>query len=410
VGWTTADAPSKTGLAACNQCGLCLPVCPTFRLTGRETASPRGRLMAMNAVDQGLSPVDEVFDDIMSFCLQCRACEAVCPSLAPFGSLMESARIELGTQRPTAQRRVRRVITGRLLASPAAVRAVSIGAALAQRVGAGRVLPAAMRRTFTGLRRIPLIPPSTVGRSFGAFGPERGRVALLAGCVMDPWFGPVRDATIEVLRRAGYRVEIPSGQTCCGALAAHDGDGDGTRRMAQRNVDAFSGADLVIVDSAGCGAHLKEYGHWATGGEALASRVRDVTEFVARLIGDGVLPTLESTGIPVAVQDPCHLRHAQRIVEAPRAILRAGGFTPIEIDEVGLCCGAAGLYSVLNPETSAQLGERKAAQVEASGAQLVSSANPGCEMQLRAHLMGSQRVAHPVELYREALAGTRSAR
>lgn len=409
MGWVTADAPTKADLAACNQCGLCLPVCPTFRLTGRETASPRGRLMAMNSVDQGLSSVDGVFEDIMGFCLQCRACEAVCPSLAPFGRLMEATRIEIGAQRPSAQKRLRAVVTGRLLASVIAMRAVTAAAAVAQRLRLGRLIPPGMRRSFTGLRPLPIVPPSTVGRSFGAYGPERGRAALLAGCVMDPWFGPVRTATIEVLRRGGYTVEIPRGQTCCGALAAHDGDGEGAKRLARTNVSAFADADLIVVDSAGCGAHLKEYGHWAVDGDIVASRVRDVTETVAELIEAGALPRFEPTGTSVAVQDPCHLRHAQRIVEAPRSILSAAGYTPVEIDPVGMCCGAAGVYSVLHPATSAELGERKAEQVRASGAAIVASANPGCEMQLRAHAVKSYRVAHPVELYWERLAASPAA-
>lgn len=408
MAWVTPHHPTHSELAACNQCGLCLPVCPTFRLTGRETASPRGRLMAMNAIDQGLGVVDEVFDEVMSFCLQCRACEAVCPSLAPFGRAMEGTRVEIAAQLPTTGRRARRAVTGRLLGWPAVLRLLTVLASLAQTLGLRRLMPSSIRRTFSGLRPLPLRPPNTVGSSYPAIGDERGTIALLAGCVMDPWFGPVRTATIEVLRRAGYRVEVPTGQTCCGALAAHDGDAAGARRFAERNLAAFANADLIVVDSAGCGAHMKEYRHWVDGGDSLERRVRDVTETVAELIEAGHLPTFESTGRSVAVQDPCHLRHAQRIVEQPRVVLRAAGYRTVEVDPAGLCCGAAGLYSVLRPEASAELGRRKAAQIEATGTSLVSSANPGCEMQVRAHLDGGHRVGHPVELYWEALAASGS--
>jgi glycolate oxidase iron-sulfur subunit len=221
---------------------------------------------------------------------------------------------------------------------------------------------------------------------------------------MDQWFGPVHDATVGVLTRAGYEVVAPASQTCCGALAAHDGHTADARRLAQANLEALSGADLVVSDSAGCTAHLKEYGHWAPGGEAFAAGVRDVTELVAELIDQGALPEFPPSGMDVAIQDPCHLRHVQRIVDQPRRLVRAAGYTPVEIDPDGLCCGAAGIYSILQPEASHQLGARKADQVVATGAALVASANPGCEMQLRSHLGGAYRVVHPIELYWESLA------
>jgi glycolate oxidase iron-sulfur subunit len=220
---------------------------------------------------------------------------------------------------------------------------------------------------------------------------------------MAPWFPGVHRATISLLNRAGYRVVIPESQTCCGALAAHDGAAAAARRMAERNLAAFRSCDLVVADAAGCSAHLKELGNWVRGGDELGARVRDVTELVAGLIEDGSLPVLATDRGPVAVQDPCHLRHAQRITAAPRRVLQAGGYRPVEIDPDGLCCGAAGIYSLLQPRASARLGEDKADQVRASGSTLVASANPGCEIQLRAHLEGWYRVAHPVELYQESL-------
>jgi glycolate oxidase iron-sulfur subunit len=220
---------------------------------------------------------------------------------------------------------------------------------------------------------------------------------------MDDWFGPVHDATVDLIVRAGYRVIVPDSQTCCGALAAHDGLADIARDLARKNIGAFAAADLVISDSAGCTAHLKDYGHWADGGDELAAKTRDVTEFVAWLIAQGLLPELPATGKEVAMQDPCHLRHAQRIVAEPRSIVRAAGMEPVEIDQDGLCCGAAGIYSVFHPDTSAKLGSDKAKQIASTGATVVASANPGCEMQLRAHLDTEYQVRHPVEIYHEAL-------
>jgi glycolate oxidase iron-sulfur subunit len=228
--------------------------------------------------------------------------------------------------------------------------------------------------------------------------------ALLSGCVTDDWFGPVHLATIAVLRRAGYRVVVPDDQTCCGALAAHEGRAAEAEALLRRNVDAFRGADVVVTNSAGCGAHLADAARRAGPSAAdLAARVRDITEVAAEAIGDGRLPELAPTGEQVAVQDPCHLRHALRVIRDPRVVVEAAGHDVVDIDPDGLCCGAAGVYGVLRPDTSAALGERMAGLIRATGATVVASANPGCEMQLRAHLGPGYRVAHPVELYAERL-------
>jgi glycolate oxidase iron-sulfur subunit len=357
----------------------------------------------MSAVADGVAHVDETFEELMSFCLQCRACEVACPSLVPFGRTMEGARVELAAQRPSRSRRWRAKLLGRSgLGSRRAVRAATTAAALGQRLRVTAWVPGRFARSLTGLRPLPLHAPSTIGQAWEPKSEPAGTAALLAGCVMDPWYPDVHTASIEVLRRAGYRVVAPSGQTCCGALAAHDGAADEARELAARNARAFDGFDLIVTDAAGCGAHLKEYDDWAGPG-SWTDRVRDITEVVADAIADGRLPALEPTGVPVAMQDPCHLRHAQRVTHAPRVIVAAAGYTPTEIDLLGLCCGAAGIYSLLRPGTSAELGRQKAGQVLASGAGIVASANPGCEIQLRTHLDANIRIAHPVELYAEAL-------
>jgi glycolate oxidase iron-sulfur subunit len=401
--WVTEWAPLQEELDSCVSCGLCLPYCPTYRLTGDESASPRGRLAAMSAVHSGRIEMDGRFEEVMGFCLQCRACEAVCPSLVPFGRAMEGARAELTAQRPSTVRIGRRLLVGRAVRIRWLVRAGSVLLAMAQRLRLGGLLPG-LHRLVGGLRPIALPIPSTIGGSWAPEGEPVGTAALLAGCVMDPWFGDVHRAVVAVLRSAGYRVEVPANQTCCGALAAHEGAAYDAAAMAARNVAAFTGYDLVVVDSAGCGAHLKDYRHWADEGGPLADRVVDATEVVARLVDHGLLPDMaDANRGEVAVQDPCHLRHAQRVVEEPRRVLRAAGYVPVEIDPAGMCCGAAGAYALSHPETSQELGRQKAAQVVASGAPLVASANPGCDMQLRSQLGGSVRIAHPVELYAEAL-------
>jgi len=399
--WVTAHAPTQAELDACITCGLCLPVCPTFRLTGDEAASPRGRLAAMAAVADGLEVVDDTFAGVMGFCLQCRACEVVCPSLVPFGRAMEGARAEIAAQRRGVGAALRRLAVGKVvLGNRRLLAATAMAAAALQRIAGPRL---ARRGRLAGLRRLPLRPASIIGEVRAPGGTPIGRAAVLAGCVMDPWFGPVHEATFELLRRAGYLVEVPASQTCCGALAAHDGAAAAAEAMAERNIAAFAGYDVVVADAAGCSAHLKQLGHWGQGGEELAGRVRDVTELVAGLIDAGRLPELSGDLGEVAVQDPCHLRHAQRIVTEPRRILEAAGYRPVEIDPGGTCCGAAGLYTLLQPETATLLGLQKADQLRRTGPTLVASANPGCEMQLRTRLGPDFRIAHPVELYWEAL-------
>lgn len=403
--YVTEIAPTRPELSACIHCGLCLPACPTFRLTGKEIASPRGRLAVMMAVLDGVATVDADFDEVMSFCLGCRACEAVCPGLVPYGRALEGARAELAAQRPTAGRRLRGLLLGRALPSTRLMRIVTVALAAAQRWRLARLLPSVARRPLAGIRPLDPGRASWRGRVVEPAAGSGPTVGLVSGCVMDPWFGAVHDAAVGLLTLAGCRVIVPEAQTCCGALAAHDGQAEAAHRLAARNVAAFSRVDLVVADAAGCSAHLKEYGNWSPGGDVLGAKVRDVTELVAQFIADGRLPRVPVDQGRVAVQDACHLRHAQRITAAPRQILRAAGYTPVEIDPDGLCCGAAGVYSLLRPAASAELGRRKAAQVRGSGAKVVATANPGCEMQLRSYLDDGYRIAHPVELLWESLAG-----
>lgn len=400
MGWVTTEHPTTEELDACVQCGLCLPVCPTFRLTGRETASPRGRLHAMMAVHEGIVGVDEAFAGIIDFCLGCRACEPVCPGLVPYGRTLEGARAEIVAQVP-GRKGPRAWLLGRVIGWRPLLR---IGAALlwvATRLHLAAVAPRPYRRLARGLRAPTRRLRPTIGHTGGAG--AAGSVAVLAGCVQDELFRPVNHAAITLLELAGHRVSVPPDQTCCGALAAHDGRATHARRLAGINREAFDGFDMVVATAAGCSAHLAGYGHWAEGGDAVAGAAVDVTVAVASAIEDGRLPRVEGTKGQIAVQDPCHLRHAQRVVDEPRLILEAAGFEVVEIDELALCCGAAGIYNVLQPEASEQLGNQKADQIRSTGVKRVASANPGCEMQLRSHLDPEHEIAHPIEWYLRSL-------
>ncbi|HEX2420273.1 MAG TPA: (Fe-S)-binding protein [Acidimicrobiia bacterium] len=393
--WVTDFAPTTAELNSCVACGLCLPHCPTFRLTGLESASPRGRIAAMKAVAEGVIELDSDFEEAMTFCLNCRACEAVCPSMVPFGRAMEGARAEIAVQRPTAQRRIRHWLLGRFLGNRGLVGLATDGLRLIQRLRIDGMVPGRFGKGLRGLRPLK----SFLSSNSNGSGPVIG---LLVGCVMGKWFSGVNAAAVTLLTRAGYRVVVPQAQTCCGALVVHDGGIEEGRRLAAINVRAFDRLDHVVATAAGCSAHLKSYGKVLSGGSRVASNAADITEVVAELISVGKLPTLGTDLGAVVLHHPCHLRYAQRLTEPPRQILAAAGYRIIEADPEGLCCGAAGIYSLLRPATSQVLGERLASLIDGRS-EIVATSNPGCEMQIRSYLDRGYRIAHPIELYLEAI-------
>lgn len=395
MGWVTEHHPTTEELNACVQCGLCLPVCPTFRLTGRETASPRGRLHAMSAVNSGLIEVDSSFASILDFCLGCRACEPVCPGLVPYGRTLEGVRAEIDAQLPGRSSR-NSFTLGTALGSRALMRLGGVGMVVAQSLGLTKLAPTKYRRLSSGMRKLAGRGKSTVGYVGGSG--DSGTVGLLAGCIQDEWFRPVNRAAVQLLEKAGYTVAVPEKQTCCGALAAHDGKAETADSLMEANVDAFSGFDFVVATVAGCSAHLADYRWPSHQPETL-----DVTVAVARAIEQGLLPRAERSNGQIAIQDPCHLRHAQRVIAEPRALLVAAGYEVLETDPVGLCCGAAGMYTILQPEASAKLGAQKADQVRSTGVSRVASANAGCEMQLRSYLEPEYDIRHPIEWYLAAI-------
>ena len=394
------DAPADEDLAACVACGLCLPHCPTYRVSGEESASPRGRITAMRSVADGLAQPDEAFARFMDLCLACRACEDVCPSHVPFGRMMERARVQI---EPLRTRRARVL---RWLGLEVALPSKKVLWLLAALQPIGRVALPRRVRALTPkrselFRRLPAVTEPV--------GDERGTVALLSGCVQDRWFREMNRATIRVLARNGWRVVIPRDQTCCGALAAHHGRLDTARTLAERNLRAFEGVDVVVTNAAGCGAHLQELGDLIATEEArsFASKVRDVMEL---LHDEGfVRPPTGRPGFErVAYHDACHALRVQHLREQPRALLRAvEGIEVLDVPGGDVCCGAAGLYNVLEPEMSSELRRRKRDAVASTGADVVASANPGCTMQIAAGLreIGSpMSVLHPVEILDRAYA------
>jgi glycolate oxidase iron-sulfur subunit len=370
-------------LAACVSCGLCLPECPTYRATGEEGLSPRGRIAAMRAVDAG-APIDDAFERMMQTCVQCRACETACPSSVPFGRLMEGARQALAPRSVPAWQRAAYRVLGR----HRALVALSGLGGVAQRLG---VVPAAVARRLA----LPKLPVRQ-----GRLVPTGEDVWLFTGCVMDAWQRPVHQASVAVLDAVHVGVALPGpGAACCGALHVHAGLHTEATRLAHRTIAAFPGSAPILVDSAGCGAALKDYGYLlgTPAAAEFAARVFDISEWVAGRADQ--LPKSKEGAAKrrIAIQDPCHLRHVQRAESHVRTVLRPYGEL-VELDDDGRCCGAGGAYSVLQPELAGIVRTQKVATISAARADVVASANPGCAMWLGAVGVPTR---HPMEIIAE---------
>ena len=458
-GFRGVDIPSEADLYRCVHCGLCLSSCPTYSVLRVETESPRGRIALMRAVHDGRVGISNRIVSHWELCLQCRACEAVCPSGVPYGRIMEYTRAQTRSQgkQGTELQRVDRFFLRAALPHPGRLR---LGARLLQlyqrtglrklvgALGLWKLLPDSLSQmeaqlpdlkgpffgpssqVYPAQRRFtPLNRPSAVTVEAA---PHRGAesdhttamaepptVALLSGCVMPLMQGKTMRAAVRVLTRNGCNVVAPPGQVCCGALNLHAGDLETARRLARRNIDIFlaSGLDSpeyrIITASAGCGSNMKEYGellkndpHYAEPARRFAELTADITEFLDELPLDPPQGRVERR---VTYQDPCHLAHAQRITRQPRNLLKAiPGLELVEMEASSMCCGGAGFYSMVQPEVSGQILETKIGNIEATEAEQVVTANPGCMMQIEQGLAASgcapsgPRVVHVVDLLDEA--------
>jgi glycolate oxidase iron-sulfur subunit len=403
-------------LQQCIRCGMCLQSCPTYLLTGLETESPRGRIHLMDALAKGrIEPAGNVTIHL-DRCLGCRACEAACPSGVPYGRLIELVRGELDARLPRS--RARDLLLRGVIARPRVLDAVARVASLYQRLGIRRLvhatrlirlLPARLRRLeamyppFGRPRyRAPLAPPAPTHR-----------VALLLGCLMRVAYGDVHTAAARVLTRLGAEVVDVVEQACCGALHAHAGDREAARDLARRGVAAFerAGVDAIVVDAAGCGAHMKHWGEllagdpaWSARATAVARKVRDVSEHLATL---DLPERLGRLRLRATYQDACHLAHAQGIRAQPRALLRRiEGLELLEMPQSDVCCGSGGTYNVTQPEYADELQASKVSAILSTRADAVISANPGCMLQIATGLTARGRempVLHVVEVLDRAM-------
>jgi glycolate oxidase iron-sulfur subunit len=393
-----------------------------------ETSSPRGRIALIKAVDEGrLDLTSPGFMHQMSECLDCRACEAVCPSGVAYGQILEPARAQVervhAERRPEGQRLLRGLVLERLFSNMRLMRFAASLLRFYQRSGLRALVRGSGFLNRFGLERLEGLAPEVSERFFvpddvrqPALGQRKAVAFMHAGCVMSVAFAQVDEATVRMLRRAGCDVVTPPAQGCCGAIAVHAGELDLGRKMAKRNIVAFerSGADFYVINAAGCGSSLKEYGHlfvddaaWHERAVAFSAKVRDATELLDAL---GLPPGIGRIDAVVAYQDACHLLHAQRISAPPRRLLGLiPGLVLREFGEAAICCGSAGIYNVTQPEMSDRLKARKIEHILEVAPDIVATANPGCALQIVAGLRDAGRsvaVKHVVELLDEAYAGS----
>ncbi|REK10967.1 MAG: 4Fe-4S dicluster domain-containing protein [Planctomycetota bacterium] len=399
----------------CVHCGLCTAACPTYVETGNENDGPRGRIYLMRAVTDGRLELNDDVRRHLELCLDCRACESACPSGVQYGRLIEPFRVAMESAGEGKNNDwFHRWILFRLFPYPNRLRTALLPARLAQRLrldrlarglGLLRLLPPRLRQLADMLpppgRREPALPAKLPAK-----GKQRARVALFTGCVGDAIFRSTNWATARVLQENGCEVLVPAHQACCGAIHFHAGSSEPAREFADANVAAFNedDVDAVIVNVAGCGAMLKDYGHhWQDVRQKMrqgfADKVRDINEFLDAL---GLVPPEGEVPVVATYHDACHLGHAQKIREAPRRLLaQIPGLEMRALPETELCCGAAGTYNLTEPEMAGQLSRRKMANIRSTGARCVVTANAGCQLQIarEARQQGEKLwVTHPIEL------------
>jgi glycolate oxidase iron-sulfur subunit len=422
-----SDAPQQADLDKCVHCGLCLNACPTYRELHLEMDSPRGRIYQMVQVSNG-APITESYVEHIELCLACRGCETACPSGVKYGRLVEAARaeIEQRIERPFRSRLVRNLVFERLLPSRINLRLAGAALLLYQASGLRKLVRASGVLKLMGrLGEIEPLAPRVetpfffrqMGHVFPAQGERKYRVAFLGGCIANLCFARLNEATVRVLQANRCEVTVPESQTCCGALHVHAGLRDPARRLARRNIDAIveGGFDAIVTNAAGCGSTLKEYDEllqndplYAGRARKFAALTRDVTEFLASI---ELHPRMGEVRATVTYQDSCHLVHGQRIRSAPRQLLaQVPGLTFKEMALSDLCCGSAGIYNIAHTDMAMALLEKKMDSVNATGAERIVTANPGCILQLRAGVERhghAQRVSHVVEILDEAYRSAR---
>jgi len=439
-GFDPQNPPPQAGLDTCVHCGFCLATCPSYRVLGTEMDSPRGRIYLMDAIVKDRAPLQASTTAHFDSCLGCFACVTACPSGVPYDQLIGATRnqVERNVPRSLPDRLIRAIVFN-LFPYPERLRVLALPLMFYQKSGLQTLVRS------TGLLKklspqlasmessLPTLQPEELKATFpttiAAQGQTRYRVGMLLGCVQRLFFQPVNAATVRVLTANGCEIFAPPEQGCCGALPAHQGQEEQARTIARQTIDAFwrdeatfAGLDAIVINAAGCGHTLKEYGHilrddpvYADKAVAFAAKVKDIHEWLVEIGLTTTLQPLSDRPLPIVYQDACHLLHGQKISSPPRQLLgQIPGVVVREPIDAGLCCGSAGVYSIFQPEVATELGQQKAKNLTATGAEIIASPNPGCALQIQKHLpsVGVAQVPpvlHPVQLLDRSIRGERLA-
>ncbi len=421
-GFDAKHPPDPSLIDTCVHCGFCLSTCPSYRVLGKEMDSPRGRIYLMDAINQGEAELNPITSQHFDSCLGCLACVSTCPSGVQYGDLIAATR-------PQVERNVARSLPDKLLRNlifnlfpyPNRLKPLLFPLYLYQKFGGQKLVRSSgiMKKISPQLAAMESILPEVNLKSLTqelpelipAKGEKRYRVGMILGCVQRLFFSPVNEATARVLTANGCEVVIPKSQGCCAALPAHQGQENQAQAIARQMIDSFAdtNVDFIIINAAGCGHTLKEYGHilqddpdYREKAKQFSNQVRDVQEFLVEVGLTSKLSPLTDGELPIVYQDACHLLHGQKISVQPRQLLKKiPGVTLREPIDAALCCGSAGVYNMLQPEVADELGQQKAENLVNTGAKLIASPNPGCSLQIKKHLElqgKTMPLYHPIEL------------
>ncbi|OCR00159.1 glycolate oxidase [Oscillatoriales cyanobacterium USR001] len=428
-GFDAKNPPAPKLIDTCVHCGFCLSTCPSYRVLGKEMDSPRGRIYLMDAINEGDAPLNQATAPHFDTCLGCLACVTTCPSGVQYDRLISATRHQLDRnyQRNLPDRFIRALIFN-LFPYPHRLRPLLAPLFIYQKLGVQKLVRATglLKKVFPRLAAMESILPPISVESFRdnlptvipPRGEKRYRVGMILGCVQRLFFSPVNEATVRVLTANGCEVVIPKSQGCCAALPEHQGQTEQAKIMARQMIDSFADIELdaIIINAAGCGHTLKEYGHiladdleYQESAKAFAEKVKDVQEFLAKVgLTAQLFPLIEGE-LTIVYQDACHLLHGQKISLPPRQLLQQiPGVKLKEPLDAALCCGSAGVYNMLQPEIADELGQQKVENLLNTGAELIASANPGCSLQIKKHLelQGKQiTLMHPIELLDYSIQG-----
>jgi len=429
IGFDDQNPPLQAVLDSCVHCGFCLATCPSYRVIGKETDSPRGRIYVMNGINQGQASLNETTIQHFDSCLGCLACVSACPSGVQYDQLITATRpqVERNFKRPFGDRLVRGLIFN-LFPYPWRLRLLLPLLWVYQNCGLQKLVQwsGILQRWFPRLAAMDSILPKVTAASFQdgfpteipAQGEKRYRVGVILGCVQRIFFSPVNEATVRVLTANGCEVVVPPSQGCCAALPAHQGQTNQAQAIARQMIDSFADTevDYIIINAAGCGHTLKEYHHiladdpeYADKAKQFVAKVRDINEFLAEVGFNQPLHPVTEQETPVVYQDACHLLHGQKISNQPRQLIRQ--IPRLQLQEpidAALCCGSAGVYNMLQPAVAEELGQQKVTNLLQTGAKLIISSNPGCSLQIQKHLQQQDQtvpVIHPIQLLDMAMRG-----